>query len=171
MPFNFASNDHDQLAAAMDFDHIVVVTARGHLLEAVGGGSAPDVLDPDNNATTISGYPEWALITAGLTGQHGYRGPWLHDSEILAGGVATRVFEHAAEHGGGYYVALYATYSCEECGGAGLVYKPFGPGDQDTEEVDCPKIATGECEPGGTIEGWAIAYKPLQPTTVERASA
>lgn len=142
-----------ELARMMDFDHVVRVEADGTFADNLHGTPpAPDSpTDPDINSTAIEGCPDWTLITSGLTGQHGYNGPWLHDSEQLEGGVAERVFEHAASHGGGFYVAIYAQYSCEECGGAGLVR-------QDDEEVECP----AKCEPGETdIEGWAIAYRPL----------
>lgn len=104
--------------------------------------SAPEALDPDGNSTQLEG---WELITAGLTGQQGYRGPWLHDSEIIAGGVAHRVIEHAQENGGGYYVAIYGQYTREH--------------DHDQTPADYACLA---CEDGDTIiEGWAIAYKAV----------
>lgn len=146
--------EQGSLSRALNFDHVIWVGADRKLDEHPHEHPyAPDVLDPDVNSTAIDGYPNWELITAGLTGQYGYDGPWLHDSELIEGAVARRVLEHAAEHDGGFYVAVYATYTCDECESAGLVWN-----DDATEELPCPNITTGECEPGGTIEGWAIAY-------------
>ena len=53
----------------------------------------------------------------------------LHDSELIEGGVAARVLEHANRVGGGFYVAVYGEYQ---------------DADYDNEIV---------------IEGWSIAYQ------------
>lgn len=165
LPAETLAGDDSQvsLSSLMDFDHVLTIAPMDaspanvgmyHVGTRVTAVSAPECYEPDSGSL-IAG-DGWEFITAGLTGQHGYNGPWLHDSEIIAGGVARRVLEHATETGGGYYVAVYASYSCEECGGAGVRWN-----DDQTEELDCPLIATGQCEPGSTtIEGWAIAYRP-----------
>ena len=145
----------NSLSDALDFDHVVHLSSDGELSHdrRPHWPHAPECLDPSIGSTVAEG--GWELITAGLTGQYGYNGPWLHDSEVIAGGVAARVVEHAAEHGGGFYVAVYASFSCEECGGAGQMWNEAGD-----DEIPCPLIAAGTCEPGSTtIEGWAIAYK------------
>ena len=139
------------LSRALDFDHIIYVGAAGQMnTQPKSGLYSPEEVDAAPYETS---YGDWTLITSGLTGQDRYNGPWLHDSEQIEGGVARRVLEHAAENGGGYYVAVYGQHSCIECGGAGLLWNNEG-----TEEVECPNVA---CEPGYVdFEGWTIAYRP-----------
>lgn len=137
------------LSYVLDFDHVIALSAAGVISDAPAGVYAPECYEPAPDS--IDAGDGWELITSGLTGQYGYNGPWLHDSEVIAGGVARRVLDHASDHDGGLYVAVYASYSCEECGGAGLVWNEDATG-----EVECPAA----CEPGTTLEGWAIAYRP-----------
>lgn len=155
-------NGDGSLSRILEFHRTVQLTptAEGVVTVSATTVSAPDIEhDPDANSTLVPGYPDWSLITAGLTGQHGYDGPWLHDSEVIEGGVAERIIEHAHANGGGIYVAVYAEYTCDACNGAGLVM-------QDDEETECPNIETGQCEPGmTTIEGWAIAYRATETET------
>ena len=134
------------LSEAMEFDHVLEVLPDGTWRDAPDGLYAPDAVDVDNMAVTLEG---WDLPLSGFTGQYGYTGPWLHNSEIIEGGVEHHVLEHP-----GYWVAIYGQHTCEECGDSGIGW------DLNGEETDCPLIATGECEPGGTIEGWTLAFKP-----------
>lgn len=144
------------LSQILEFDHVVRISADGVVSDAPSGAHAPECHEP--SVRSLIADDGWTLITEGLTGQHGYNGPWLHDSEQIEGGVARRILEHAAEHDGGLYVAVYAVWDCEECGGAGQKWKD----DDMTDEVPCP----ANCEPGETtIEGWAIAYKPSTEVT------
>lgn len=140
------------LSEAMDFDHVIYSFGDGTFESNPDSPfarslHAPDAVDVDSMATELDG---WQLPLSGFTGQDRYTGPWLHGSEQIEGGVEMYVLEHP-----GYWVAIYGQHTCEECSGAGLVY------DADGVEVDCPKIATGECEPGGTIEGWTLAFKAV----------
>ena len=134
----------------MDFDHVLEVMPDG-TWQAVEGLYAPEAVDVDSMATKLDG---WSLPLSGFTGQDRYTGPWLHDSEQIEGGVETYVLEHP-----GYWVAIYGQHTCEECGDAGLIWAPDVDGQE--VEVDCPLIATGECEPGGIIEGWTLAFKAV----------
>lgn len=138
------------LSQALDFDRIIKITSNGEIdTEARCGHHAPEIIDPAPYELAHDG---WSLITSGLTGQDSYSGPWLHNSEVIEGGVARAILAHAQNHQGGYYVAIYGEYECSECGGAGLVR-------QDDEEVPCPNV---DCEPGHTeIDGWAVAYRAL----------
>ena len=133
------------LSETLDFDHVIEVLPDGTWRDAPGL-YAPDAVDVDGDAVTLEG---WDLPLSGFTGQYGYTGPWLHDSEIIEGGVERYVFEHP-----GYWVAIYGQHTCEECGGAGLLWAPAGGGGE--IEIDCPL----ECEPGGEIGGWTLAFKP-----------
>jgi len=114
------------LSQILDFDTVVRIDAAGQVSAAPEGVYAPECFNPDARGTKVD---RWELITSGLTEQYGYRGPWLHDSEVIAGGVARHILEHAADNGGGLYVAVYATY----------------PGDDADDDY--------------TFEGWSIAYR------------
>ena len=132
------------LSSILDFDHVVTIEPmRRPGMFAVGlpkkAVYAPEAFDPDNDSTKLD---DWTLITAGLTGQHGYNGPWLHDSEVIPGGVARRILEHVTETGGGLYVAVYATYSADA--------------DDPSEEFDDGSQTF--------IDGWAIAYRAVEVT-------
>lgn len=147
------------LSESLDFDHIIAVYDDGSIADNAIPNDlyAPDAYEPDSMETTLDG---WELPLSGFTGQDRYTGPWLHNSEVIAGGVASYVFEHP-----GYWVAIYASYpaNCPECSQAGLVY------DEDHNEVPCPNIAAGTCSPEGytgedaetVIEGWTLAYRPF----------
>ena len=139
------------LSEAMDFDHVIEVMPDGTWRDA-SGLYAPDAVDVDSMATTLE---DWQLPLSGFTGQYGYTGPWLHDSEQIEGGVEMYVLAHP-----GYWVAIYASHTCEECGGAGLIWSE-AEASSDEVEIDCPLITSGECEPGGIIEGWTLAFKAV----------
>lgn len=146
------------LSEALDFDHVIELLPNGQVnTHPESGLYAPEALDVAANDTTLQ---DWTLPLSGLTGQHGYSGPWLHDSELIEGGVERAI----RRNGAGYYVAIYGqhTAECPECSQAGVVY------DENGEEVPCPNIASGTCSPDGysgqdaetIIEGWTVAYKP-----------
>lgn len=99
------------LSEILEFNHVVRINAAGHVSDADNAAYAPECFNPDANGTEVDG---WHLITSGLTGQYGYSGPWLHDSEVIAGGVARHILEHAADNGGGLYVSVYAAYSGDD---------------------------------------------------------
>ena len=122
-----------ELTTILDFDHVVRIGADGWVdANPVGAPYAPTAYDPEPYSLIVE---KWELITSGLTGQYSYNGPWLHNDEQIEGAVERRVFEHAAENGGGYYVAIYGQFSCTE----------------DHEHETCET----------DLEGWAIAYKEL----------
>lgn len=117
----------ETLSDAMDFDHPIEVLADGTWRDAPDGIYGPELRDeqPDSD--------RWELVTAGLTGQHGYDGPILHNSEQIAGAVERRVLERP-----GIYVALVAYWTPE----------------------DEPEGLTGDTLHDGEpddAEGWAIA--------------
>lgn len=136
------------LSEALDFDRVVHISAGGIISDADSAPSAPEACDPDVNATTLDG---WQLITAGLTGQYGYDGPWLHDSEVIEGGVERKIFDHAAVNGGGYYVAIYAQWSCTHD------THPTYADLTDEENAAAREGSHDDCET--RIEGWTVAYK------------
>lgn len=118
------------LSQAMDFDHVLAKATDGSFYDNFNEIYGPDTSDiQDIDRTDVGG--GWKLMTSGLTQQYGYKGPWLHDSEQIAGGVAKAV----AEGEPGYYVAVAGTgYSDYDEGdyeqvnfGWGIAYKPFAP--------------------------------------------
>lgn len=125
MPNAYTDDQHDALARIADFDHVFAVLPGGNVTDDFPPDKsnlhAPEAVDVDPLATKLDG---WQLPLSGLTGQHGYDGPWLHDSERIAGGVAERVLSMP-----GYWVAIYATYTEDGeddiIDGWTMAYKPF----------------------------------------------
>lgn len=153
MSRTYTTEQHEALSRIADFDHIFCVDVHGNVFEpSYTGYWAPQAYDIDSHATAIEwGNEEWQLPLSGLTGQHGYDGPWLHDSEQIQGGVAEHVLAMP-----GYWVAIYAQHSpeCEH------VVPTDGP--------DC--TCTDDAET--TIEGWTMAHIPFpQPFTNTARSA
>ena len=130
--YTYTEAQHDALAKIADFDHVFMVSRTGDVGEQTTNlHYAPEAVDVDQNATELDG---WQLPLSGLTGQYGYHGPWLHDSEVIAGGVAEAVLSMP-----GYWVAIYGQHSA------------FDPDDSNYDFA----------EDGTEIEGWTLAYKPF----------
>ena len=141
------------LSEALDFDHVVTIDAMGTLSDAtVNAPYAPECYNPDSRS--IIAPDGWALITGGLTGQHGYNGPWLHDSEMIEGGVEEHVYAHAREHGGGYYVAVYGQFPCTDD-----THPTYADLSAD-ENRAAREGSHDDCET--QIEGWAVAYRRFE---------
>lgn len=95
------------LSSIMEFDHVIVVTEAGDVIDAPAGIHAPTLMDEALDDRL------WELITYGYTGQHGYRGPVMHNSETIRGGLATHILTNP-----GTYVAVVADWTCadhDEC--------------------------------------------------------
>lgn len=93
----------DNLNDIMSFDHVIQVHADGAVTEP-SGVYAPELHDGE-----IEGR-EWTLLT-GYTGQYGYRGPIMHDSEYVGGYLADDILAEP-----GVYVALVNYLSDPEGG-------------------------------------------------------
>lgn len=133
------------LSQAMDFYHVLAKGTDGYFYEGFNEVYGPDTSDIQDNSLTDAGQG-WRLITSGLTQQYGYyKGPWLHESEQIAGGVARAV----AEGKPGYYVAVvgtgYSDYDEEDYEpveiGWSIAYKPFAPV---TEALDYSRRNVGD---------------------------
>ena len=115
------------LSDLMDFDHVITVTPGGVVYDGPPNLWAPDAYEPEIDATELDG---WKLLT-GYSGQHGYRGPWMHQSELIAGGIADDILNEP-----GHYVAIYSQHEPEESdgetvmGGWAIAYRPL-----ETEKV------------------------------------
>lgn len=125
----------EQLAAMMEFDHVVYVDRTGTAMHDSGEMIAPELrIEIDDDGQQVA-YPEgetiieqataqgWTLLS-GYTGQYGYNGPVMHSSETISGGLAEDILKQR-----GWYVAV--AVECE------------GP----DPEGDYPPA------------GWAIAFK------------
>lgn len=103
------------LSALMDFHHVVRVFPDGTVSDDradVAGADAPELYQWESpegvwEEEMMSG--TWRLVS-GFSGQHGYRGPMMHASEQLAGGIARHVLATP-----GLWVALYP--SCTDAAG------------------------------------------------------
>ena len=92
----------EQLAAAMDFDHVICVSpGRTVNTSPEYMVYAPSMLDDALDSA------QWTLIT-GRTGQYGYNGPTFHNSEYIGGGLADFILDTP-----GYYVAVLSEHSPE----------------------------------------------------------
>lgn len=92
----------------------------------------------DTFGTELDGsWRGWSLLT-GFSNQYGYNGPLFHESEYIGGGLETYIRTHP-----GKYVAL-------------IVYADDGGTSNITDDRNA--------EDDIVIDGWVIAYHPLQPT-------
>lgn len=113
----YTEEQHKALSDIAEFDHVFVVLEGGQVSEVRNVNIyAPEAYEPDPYATTLDG---WELPLSGFTGQYGYNGPWLHNSEVITGGVADYVLAHP-----GYWVPIYAMYD-DGPEGWTLAYTPF----------------------------------------------
>ena len=83
----------------MEFDHVIRVNADGTVSDRLEDNYAPE-LDPEDESVGEG----WELLR-GYTGQCGYNGPMMHDSEFIGGGLARDILSKP-----GYYVALVGQY-------------------------------------------------------------
>jgi hypothetical protein len=103
------------LNAEMDFDHVIEVKSDGSVMDAQRV-YAPSLYDDELDD------PSWTLID-GYSGQSGYSGPLMHQSEYIGGGLENEILTNP-----GYYVAL-ANYRSDDKDGDGptewaVAYKP-----------------------------------------------
>jgi hypothetical protein len=82
----------------VEFDTVFEVTEEGALIER------PDLYAPMLLENELDS-DKWRLWSHGYTGQYGYRGPIMHNSEILAGGIAKDLLDEP-----GVYTVLVSHY-------------------------------------------------------------
>ena len=130
----------DEDGQDVEFGHVVTVHEDGRVTEDATH-YAPELSMPvDEDGQDVDTNDEglhataraagWELLT-GWTGQHGYRGPVMHPSEFVGGGLACYVLDTP-----GHYVVVSV-----EC------YPAY--------EVDEDEADALDLEPAG----WAIAYR------------
>ena len=114
--------DADELNGAIELDSSFIVNDDGTL--ELSGNFAPDVwgeqghADPvveDDFAPDVWGQQGqgWEFFSRGYTGQHGYNGPEMHQSEYLGGRLADDILATPGE-----YAVVGVNYDCDEdmCG-------------------------------------------------------
>lgn len=127
----------DTLNDVMEFDRVIRVWPDG----TVSYASAERVYAPEvcDNGNTVD--EPWELM-AGYSGQYSYRGPCMHPSEYIGGGMARDILAEP-----GWYVALVAEADC--CDALGCAEcSPYGG---DPCPVDCDLCASDE------PAGWVVA--------------
>lgn len=97
------------LNTIMELDHIIQVMPDGSVHPAPSTIWSPELHDEELDLPFKDGEKvPWELLT-GYSGQHGYRGPVMHNSECVRGSIADRVLSEP-----GYYVAIEANWSCDD---------------------------------------------------------
>lgn len=127
----------EDLNSVMEFDHVIRVNADGTIsdVEEYYYFELSTDLGEDGIWHPSESLPEgWSLMN-GYSGQQGYAGPHMHQSEYIGGRMARDILETP-----GLYVALYVTANCG--------YTEEGC----TEEDGC------YCEE----TEWAVAFKPAE---------
>lgn len=119
------------LSDIMEFDRVIQIHEDGSVTDAPGV-YGPERLEHGENGRGVDPYGllgDWTLFTDGYTGQYGYSGPIMHNSEYIGGRLAEDILDTP-----GFYVALVC----------------YWPDDEDTTDED------REID-GDYAEGWAIA--------------
>lgn len=140
---------HEDLNQLMEFGHLVQVWSgdghtylsdqhdRGHTWPSTQPEEAIAIYgeDPDDEQLKEAMPLGWDLVT-GYTGQYGYRGPAMHDSEYIGGRLAEAILEHP-----GFYQTSYIDW--------------YTTVDQLTEQQFHDDVEfSSEPHP----EGWVVAY-------------
>jgi hypothetical protein len=95
----------DNLNDVMEFEHVIQVHPDGTITDAQSV-DAPDLYDGELHYRPDR--PPWTLMK-GYSGQHGYAGPLMHQSEYIGGGLARDILAQP-----GYYVAVINRNSDDE---------------------------------------------------------
>lgn len=90
------------LTDIMEFDHVVQVHEDGSVTDGPANVFAPDLYDDQLSDAW------WEFFTYGYTGQHGYRGPIMHNSEFIGGRLERDILATP-----GIYAAIAAYWSPE----------------------------------------------------------
>ena len=128
--------DTTSLNELMQFDQYITVHADGNITSNPEPCYINNIYDTFG-AELDGSWRGWRLLT-GFSNQHDYTGPLFHESEYIGGGLEQHIRTHP-----GKYVAL-------------IVYADDGGTTNVTDDMNA--------EDDIDIDGWVIAYRPLQPT-------
>jgi len=97
------------LDETMSFGRVIEVLPSGRVQDSDEFGpevvyveldADEQIIDASCNGIDMTGYYDWELLE-GFTGQHGYSGPIMHESEYIGGGLAAHILSHP-----GHYVVV-----------------------------------------------------------------
>lgn len=108
----------DTLDRAVEFDHVFTVVDSSTITDGPVGVYAPE-LYWESDGHLIG--DDWELVD-GYSGQHGYRGPIMHASETLSGGMARAVLAEP----GTYVVLACECAGCDDCDNGADSCEPAG---------------------------------------------
>lgn len=91
------------LDETMEFDHVIQVHADGSITDAPNNLYAPDLYDGELQGDG------WEFFTTGYSGQYGYNGPIMHNSEYIGGGLERDILAQP-----GYYVSVVCYWTPED---------------------------------------------------------
>lgn len=140
------------LSDRMDFDHVVQVHEDGTVTDMPYPGRrefwAPTLMDGEIDSD------DWTLLH-GFTGQYGYNGPIMHNSEYIGGALERHILETP-----GVYVALVGYWSsrCIHCE-AYVREDEHGSWVDDSDGDGCDSPSGVHESTDDNAEGWAVAYR------------
>jgi hypothetical protein len=91
------------LSDRMDFDHVIRVHEDGTVTDEPGIYAPEMLLDGEISDS------DWEFFSTGYTGQYGYNGPIMHNSEFIGGRLERDILETP-----GVYVAVIANWTPED---------------------------------------------------------
>lgn len=136
----------DTLNDLVEFDHPFTIHPDGTMTDGPRDLYAPDLTDDE-----LDGDDRWRMVT-GYSGQHGYSGPIMHNSEYLGGGMARDVLAHP-----GTYVVVVSRYLCTDTEHANG--EPVTDEDPRGEYTDDAGVTHTYVDHDGCedyLEGWAL---------------
>lgn len=102
---NIRTVSSDDLSEHMEFDHVIFSFGNGRIADVVGIWAPSFTQFQEHGAWTEAENDDpdspWSLMH-GYTGQHGYSGPWMHESEFIGGRMARDILSTP-----GLFVAIY----------------------------------------------------------------
>lgn len=97
---------NQRLNDIMEFDHVIRVDEIGRVFDGPDNIHAPGLMDDELDSD------QWEFFSHGYTGQYGYNGPVMHNSEYIGGKLARDILTTP-----GIYAAVVADWSPDESEG------------------------------------------------------
>ena len=98
----------DELNGAINFEQTFLVNADG-TLELSGNWCPDDVIGTLGHADPAVSELGWEFFSRGYTGQYGYNGPEMHQSEFIGGRMAKDILATPGE-----YAVCAVRYECDD---------------------------------------------------------
>ena len=135
------SKDRYALEKIMEMDHVIQVHEDGTVTDDIAAIWAPEVYDntveDGVEDLTVSG--EGWTLERGWTGQWGYNGPVMHDSEFVGGDLAEHILSTP-----GYWVVVEVDGGCD-CTDV-----------DDDDDIDDYELCGRD-----HASGWAVAFREV----------